>query len=55
MSKYLQKAIKAKRNYLIGKLIQVGIYKKGDQHLYELTLTELEQEFEAINESSVEV
>lgn len=44
MSKYIQIAIRARKNYLISQLIQQGIFKKGDQHLYELTLTELEDE-----------
>ncbi|UTR08976.1 Fur-regulated basic protein FbpA [Evansella sp. LMS18] len=47
MSKHIQNAIRARKNYLISQLIQQGIYKKGDQHLYELTLTELEDELSA--------
>ncbi|MDQ0253948.1 hypothetical protein J2S74_001321 [Evansella vedderi] len=47
MSKFIQEAIRAKKNYLISQLIQSGIFKKGDQHLYELTLTELEEEYKA--------
>ncbi|MCD8509460.1 MAG: Fur-regulated basic protein FbpA [Bacillus sp. (in: Bacteria)] len=45
MSKYIQEAIRSKKDYLINELIQMGIYKKGERQLYELTLTELEMEY----------
>ncbi|SDY09205.1 Fur-regulated basic protein A [Evansella caseinilytica] len=50
MSKMFQKAITMKKNALINGLIGMGIYKKGDQQLYELTLTELEKEYEVVKE-----
>ncbi|MFS0765804.1 Fur-regulated basic protein FbpA [Peribacillus phoenicis] len=41
----LRKAIEKKRNFLINKLINKGVYKKNDIHLFELTLTDLENEY----------
>ncbi|WP_446715898.1 Fur-regulated basic protein FbpA [Bacillus sp. OTU2372] len=43
----LRKAVQTKRQFLINKLIQSGVYKKNNKHLYEWTLTELEQEYNA--------
>ncbi|MBT2655774.1 Fur-regulated basic protein FbpA [Bacillus sp. ISL-18] len=34
-----------KKQYLIKRLIQSGIFKKNNKHLYEWTLTELEEEY----------
>ncbi|MBU9722884.1 MULTISPECIES: Fur-regulated basic protein FbpA [Bacillaceae] len=51
MSKHFREAIKMKKNYLINQLIKLGIYKKRDTHLYELTLSELEEEYEAITKA----
>ena len=45
MENLLRKTIESKRNYLINKLINAGIYKKKDSHLFELTLTDLEEEY----------
>ncbi|SDY09564.1 Fur-regulated basic protein A [Evansella caseinilytica] len=53
MSKIFQEAIMLKKNYLIKKLIKLGVYKKGDQHLYELTLTQLEEEYAALTKNKV--
>lgn len=33
---------------LIQRFIQLGIYKKAERHLYELSLNELESEYESI-------
>ncbi|SCA84384.1 hypothetical protein BGLY_0561 [Bacillus glycinifermentans] len=33
---------------LIQRFIQLGIYKKEERHLYELSLNELESEYESI-------
>ncbi|MGG0414106.1 Fur-regulated basic protein FbpA [Peribacillus simplex] len=41
----LRKAIEKKRNFLINELINKGVYKKNDIHLFELTLTDLENEY----------
>ncbi len=42
MENILRSAVTKRKNELIHRLIKSGIYKKGDQHLFELTLTELE-------------
>ncbi|PFO09654.1 Fur-regulated basic protein FbpA [Bacillus sp. AFS076308] len=47
MENLLRKAVQTKRQFLINKLIQSGVYKKNNKHLYEWTLTELEQEYNA--------
>jgi len=41
----LRKAVEDRRKKLIDKLITFNIYKKGDKHLFELSLTELENEY----------
>ena len=41
----LRNAIEKKRDFLINKLINEGVYKKNDIHLFELTLTDLEKEY----------
>ncbi|EME74071.1 Fur-regulated basic protein FbpA [Bacillus sonorensis] len=33
---------------IIQRFIQLGIYKKAERHLYELSLNELESEYESI-------
>ncbi|WP_010676883.1 Fur-regulated basic protein FbpA [Bacillus timonensis] len=46
MGTFLRYAVQVKKKDLINKLIKRGIYKKNDKHLYELTLSELEKEYE---------
>ncbi|MBM7644646.1 hypothetical protein JOD45_000839 [Scopulibacillus daqui] len=38
-----KKALEKRKTALINELIQNGIYKKGEQHLYDLTLSDLEK------------
>jgi Fur-regulated basic protein A len=45
MQNTLRYAVQAKKEKLINKMIQSGIYKKNNKHLYELTLTDLEEEY----------
>lgn len=45
MGDIIRQAIEKRKNYLIRKLLGNGIYKKNELHLFELTLTELEEEF----------
>nr|WP_206763083.1 Fur-regulated basic protein FbpA [Cytobacillus firmus] len=45
VSKYLRKAVEGRKRYLINSLISAGVYKKGEHHLFELTLTDLEREY----------
>ncbi|MBX9974625.1 Fur-regulated basic protein FbpA [Cytobacillus firmus] len=45
MSKHLRKAVEGRKRYLINSLISAGVFKKGEHHLFELTLTDLEREY----------
>jgi hypothetical protein len=45
MGKILRQAVENRRWELINKLIAFGVYKKEEQHLFELSLTDLENEF----------
>lgn len=44
----LRYAVQLKKQKLIKKLIESGIYKKDNKYLYELTLSELEKEYKYI-------
>ncbi|MEH7384245.1 Fur-regulated basic protein FbpA [Bacillus sp. JJ1521] len=46
MGNFLRQAVQLKKKEVINKLIKQGIYKKNDKHLYELTLSELENELQ---------
>lgn len=48
MENMLRKAVETRKNYLINKLINVGVYKKETSHLFVLTLTELEDEYSRV-------
>lgn len=45
MTHVLRTAIQEKRQFLMEELLKLGVYKKDDKHLYELTLTDLEEVF----------
>ena len=45
MSELLQEAVHDKRQSLMEQLIQSGVYKIKNKHLYEMTLSELEKEY----------
>jgi hypothetical protein len=45
MGKILRQAVANRRLELINKLIAFGVYKKDEVHLFELSLTDLENEF----------
>lgn len=45
MGNILRNAVEKKRKKLIEKLIAFNVYKKEDKHLFELSLTELENEY----------
>ncbi|WP_375162221.1 Fur-regulated basic protein FbpA [Fictibacillus sp. WQ 8-8] len=45
MENQLRRAVESKRNQLINKLINMGIYKKDELHLFQLTLSDLEEEY----------
>ncbi|WP_285767300.1 Fur-regulated basic protein FbpA [Peribacillus sp. SI8-4] len=55
MGMRLRKAIETKRNFLINQLINEGIYKKNDAHLFEWTLTDLEQEYRKLSKAKQDV
>ena len=38
----LREAVYRRKEALINKLLQFGVFKKDEQHLYELTLSEIE-------------
>lgn len=48
MENILRKAVETRKNYLINKLIKAGVYKKESSHLFVLTLTELEDEYNRV-------
>jgi hypothetical protein len=52
MKNLLRSAVQLKKQKLINKLIKSGIYKKGNKHLYELTLSDLENEYKYIEKKS---
>lgn len=47
MGNILRDAVENKRKKIIEKLITFNVYKKEDKHLFELSLTELENEYKA--------
>ncbi|MFE0565911.1 hypothetical protein BTA37_29090 [Priestia megaterium] len=49
MSEQIYSDIQCKKNSIIDSLIYLGIYKKGNKQLYELTLHELETEYQIVN------
>lgn len=53
MKNILRYAVQLQKQNLINKLIKSGIYKKNDKHLYELTLSELEGEYNYIKKDNV--
>lgn len=49
MSEQIYSDIQRKKTSIIDSLIHLGIYKKGNKQLYELTLHELETEYQIVN------
>lgn len=47
MAPQLKKAVEMRKKQLIQRLIQLGIYKKEERNLYELSLSELESEYQS--------
>jgi hypothetical protein len=45
MGEILRNAVENKRKKLIKKLIAYNVYKKEEKHLFELSLTDLENEY----------
>ena len=48
MGNFIRKAIEKRKHFLINKLIGLGFFKKNDIQLFELTLTELEAEYQKL-------
>nr|WP_180322336.1 Fur-regulated basic protein FbpA [Mesobacillus foraminis] len=42
----LSRAVTRRKEKLIQKLLALGVYKKDEHHLYELTLSEIETEYQ---------
>ncbi|MCM3653833.1 Fur-regulated basic protein FbpA [Metabacillus litoralis] len=42
----LREAVFRRKEKLIKKLLEIGVYKKDEQRLYELTLSEIETEYD---------
>ncbi|WP_462413647.1 Fur-regulated basic protein FbpA [Neobacillus sp. Marseille-QA0830] len=45
MKNLLRTVVKQRRQFLMEQLVQSGVYKKNNKHLYEWTLSELEDEY----------
>ncbi|MEH7245930.1 Fur-regulated basic protein FbpA [Neobacillus niacini] len=48
MKNILRNAVQQRRQVLIDKLLKIGVFKKEDRHLYEWTLSDLEEEYKFI-------
>ncbi|MET3319024.1 UNVERIFIED_ORG: hypothetical protein ABIC97_002119 [Peribacillus simplex] len=50
MGELLRNALNNKKVFLINKLINEGIYKKNNTHLFEMTLSDLQEEYNKISD-----
>jgi len=48
MNKLAKTAVQQRRQYLIDQLINIGVFKIGEKHLYELTIGALEEEIHSL-------
>ncbi|MCH6264428.1 Fur-regulated basic protein FbpA [Neobacillus citreus] len=48
MKNLLRTVVKQRRQFLMDQLVQSGVYKKNNKHLYEWTLSDLEEEYKYI-------
>ena len=55
MENTLRHAVQVKEEKLINKMIQSGIYKKDNKHLYELTLSDLEDEYKVLENNDITI
>ena len=53
MTKQPYSHIQCKKTSMIDLLLDAGVYKKGNKQLYELTLQELESEYEAVAQQRI--
>jgi len=49
VNELLHEAVQERRQTLIDQLIQMGVFKINNKHLYEMSLSELEEEYQVIN------
>lgn len=50
LGKLLRNALNNKKVFLINKLIEEGVYKKNNTHLFEMTLSDLQEEYNKISD-----
>lgn len=53
MNNVLRNAVQQRRQFLIDKLIKIGVFKKEDRHLYEWTISDLEREYQYLESHHV--
>jgi hypothetical protein len=53
MKNVLRSAVQQRRQFLIDKLLKIGVFKKEDRHLYEWTLSDLEDEYKYLESHAV--
>lgn len=53
MKNILRTAVQQRRQFLIDKLLKIGVFKKEDRHLYEWTLSDLEKEYKHIESNPI--
>jgi hypothetical protein len=53
MNNVLRNAVQQRRQFLIEKLLKIGVFKKEDRHLYEWTLSDLEEEYKYLESHTV--
>ncbi|MFB9761574.1 MULTISPECIES: Fur-regulated basic protein FbpA [Bacillaceae] len=51
MSNLLRKAVERQKRFYIERLLEAGIYKKSNVHLYEMTLSDLKQVYQSYRHS----
>lgn len=54
MKNLLRTLVKQRRQFLMDQLVQSGVYKKNNKHLYEWTLSDLEEEYNYVYTNNLE-
>ncbi|MGO4886164.1 Fur-regulated basic protein FbpA [Anaerobacillus sp. MEB173] len=52
---FLNQVVETKKQELIELLISAEVYEVNDQHLYKLTLSELQEEFKRVKKENEEI
>jgi hypothetical protein len=55
MKNILRTAVQQRRQFLIDKLLKIGVFKKEDRHLYEWTLSDLEKEYQYMENNGMDL